>query len=128
MMWWIGAAMAQQVTVTVDPEVAQQVGIDPTEVQQQVSERISGAFRLPDQTEFLRQMADANAMASKGMGVDYATNPQRFVVGASFGSAVNGVGATFLRGTDTLPEGGFSVQLSAMGALNLGLQIGRAHV
>lgn len=113
-------AQAQDVTVAIDPDLAQQAGVDPTEVEQQIHDATSGQLKLDEPQAFLEQMAAANAFATKGMGVDYATNPQRFFVGGAFGTAVNGAGFTFVRGEETLPTGGFALQASANAGLNLG--------
>jgi len=77
-------------------------------------------LKLGDQTEFLEQMASATALSARGMGVDYASSPQRFVVGGSIGSALNGSGAGFGYGTGLLPSGGFAFQAAAMAGMNLG--------
>ena len=77
-------------------------------------------LKLEDQTEFLEQMAAATALSARGMGVDYASSPQRFVLGGSIGSALNGSGAGFGYGSGLLPSGGFAFQASVMGGLNLG--------
>jgi len=77
-------------------------------------------LKLEDQTEFLEQMAAATALSARGMGVDYASSPQRFVLGGSFGSALNGSGAGFGYGSGLLPSGGFAFQAALMGGMNLG--------
>ena len=82
---------------------------------------IDDALKLGTLEEFLRQMANANAIATRGMGVDYASNFKRFVVGAGIGTGVNGVGASLTRGDSGLPEGGFAFQMTVMGGLNLGM-------
>ena len=115
-----GAAWAQEVVVHVDPELAAQTGVDSAEVERQIKAASGGQFKLDAPRTFLEQTAAANAFATKGMGVDYASNPQRFVVGGSFGSAVQGAGLTFVRGKESLPEAGFALQAAVMAGLNLG--------
>lgn len=117
-------AQAQSFVVTIDPQLADQAGIDPSGAESSIHDAADGALKLGDQTAFLAQMANANAFVTKGMGVDYASNPQRFVFGASIGSAVNGVGPSFGHGDAALPEGGYSFQLSGMAGLNLGILAG----
>lgn len=77
-------------------------------------------LRLSDDQTFPAQMGEAAALSTKGMGVDYASNPQHVVFGGSLGTAVNGAGFTFGRGPDPLPAGGFAFALSAMVGVNLG--------
>jgi hypothetical protein len=113
-------ASAQQIHVALDEDKAAQVGLDASELEADLSSTISDELKLGDQTVYLQQMAQAAILSSKGMGADYASNPQRFVLGGSVGSAVNSSGARFGKGQDTLPEGGFAFQVTAMAGLNLG--------
>ena len=108
-----GAAQELQLSI-VDPRV------DEAALQAQLSGVISDDLRLSSEQTFPTQMAEATAFSTKGMGVDYASSPQKFVFGASVGSAVNGAGFAFGRGEDMLPTGGFAFALSAMAGVNLG--------
>ena len=85
-----------------------------------LSNAIGDDLMLGDQTGFMSSMADAAAISAKGMGVDYATNFKRFIVGGSLGSGVDAAGAQFGKGGDLLPEAGFAFQVSAMAGVNLG--------
>lgn len=115
------AAHAQAtVVIDIDDYQAQQLGIDADQLEADLNAAIEQDLKLEDQSAFLSQMARAALMAGKGMGVDYASNPQRFVLGGSVGSAVNAAGARFGRGDDGLPKGGFAFQAAAMAGLNLG--------
>ncbi len=64
-------------------------------------------------------MAEAAALSTKGMGVDYASNAERFVLGASVGSAASS-GLRIGEGQSQLPQEGFAFQVSAMAGMNLG--------
>ncbi len=121
-------ALAQQVRVQVDPQLAAQAGLDAEQIQQDIADKVDGTLHIDGHEEFLERMANANALSTKGMGVDYASNPQRFVVGASFGSSENGIAPSLTWGPEQLPEGGYSVQLSLMAALNLGFLSGDESV
>ena len=120
MLWGLSTAAAQEVVVNIDQDVADTFGIDSTEASDGITSSINEGLNLVDQEAFLQSMANAAAMSSKGMGVDYASNIKRFMFGASFGSAVNSAGFSFGRGGRELPEDGFSFQVSAMAGLNLG--------
>ncbi|MDP2309732.1 MAG: hypothetical protein Q8P18_27175 [Pseudomonadota bacterium] len=111
---------AQEIDIIIDPALAQQAGVDAEEVRTQIRTATEGALKMDAPEAFLQQMATANAFATKGMGADYASNPQRFFAGAAVGTAVNGAGFTFVRGTDTMPEAGFAFQAAANAGLNLG--------
>lgn len=93
---------------------------DEAQIRAALGSLAADSFRLEDQSDFLEQMADATLLAAKGMGVDYASSPQRFVVGASVGSALSGTGFGFGYGTGVLPSGGFAFQMAITGGLNLG--------
>jgi hypothetical protein len=90
------------------------------ELETAMASTIDEEFKLSDQRVFLEQMAEATAMSARGVGVDYASNPQRFVLGGSVGSGVDGVGLSFGRGEGLLPAGGFAFSATAMAGLNLG--------
>lgn len=113
-------ASAQSITINVDPDLAAQAGLDAPSVTADLKDVGRSDLQLEDLSGFMSQMANAAAMSTKGMGVDYATNPQRFVVGASVGSAVSGAGVQLGRGGKSVPEGGFAFQITGMAGLNLG--------
>ncbi len=91
---------------------------DAAVLRQALGGAVDDQLRMDGQTEFLQQMATATALSAHGMGVDYASNPQRFVVGGGIGSAVDGAG--FGYGDGLLPASGFAFQVVAMGGFNLG--------
>lgn len=113
------AASAQELSLSiVDPRV------DEAALRAQLNEVVSGELRLSSEQTFPAQMAEATAFSTKGMGVDYASAPEKFVLGGSVGSAVYGSGFGFGRGDDLLPTGGFAFALSAMAGVNLGAAAG----
>lgn len=114
------AAFAQQVSINIDPELAAQAGLDPETVEQKLDSALDEDLHLVDMSPFMTEMANAAVLSTKGMGVDYATNPQRFVVGASVGTAVSGNGVRFGRGSEGVPSGGFALQIAGMAGVNLG--------
>ncbi|RME20890.1 MAG: hypothetical protein D6798_19410 [Deltaproteobacteria bacterium] len=114
------SARAQEISFDINDDVAAKLGLDPNAVEAELQANATRSLRLDEVTDFLGQMAQANQMATKGMGVDYASNPQRFVVGGGLGTAVNSHGVSFQRGSDNLPTGGFAFQAAVMGGLNLG--------
>ncbi len=113
-------AHAQSIDINLDAAKAKEYNLDVNGLEDNLSSAVSDQLNIGDQTAFLEDMANAAALATKGMGVDYASNPKRFVFGGSFGTAVNGVGASFGRGDYSVPEGGFSFSASAMVGINLG--------
>jgi hypothetical protein len=105
----------------IDPDLAAEAGVDPDEVNQELRGATSTSLKFDGLKEYLAQMANANSLATQGMGADYATNPQRFVVGASIGTAACGNGLDFVNTGDQLPETGFAAEASGMAGLNLGV-------
>lgn len=114
------AAQDFQIVIT-DPNT------DASLIEEELGPTVTDQFRLEDQTEFLEQMAAATALSARGMGVDYASSPQKFVLGGSIGSALNGTGAGFGYGDGLLPQGGFAFQGAVMGGMNLGAFVDDDH-
>ena len=117
----LSPAFAQEVNIEIDPRIAAATGINVAKYEDQMREEINTNLNLEDQEAYMVEMANATAMAMKGMGVDYASNPQRVVTGFSFGSSVNASGAHFGWGDGITPTGGFSFQMAVMAGINFGL-------
>jgi hypothetical protein len=115
------ARAAEGVSVTLVEE-AHQYGLSDEDV----SAAIGGAdvLHLGDPDAYLRSMADASALATKGMGVDYASNFEKFTFGWSVGSGVSGDGVHLGRGGGEIPKYGFSLQMCGTAGLNLGVLSG----
>ncbi len=101
-------------------DFATAVGMNTTELAQDIQGRVEDLFEAVNPTEYLREMADAAALANRGLGVDYASNPKLFVVGAAGSVAVtlgeDGLGEL----GSNKPVGGASVNATVMAGLNLG--------
>jgi hypothetical protein len=113
-------AIEADVQITLPPE-AKQAGMDEEALEAELRSAIGGQLRTTDLGGYMGQMADANVLSAKGMGVDYGSDMQRFAFGGAFGTAVNGAGAALDGGTaEGLPETGFALQIGAMAGLNFG--------
>ncbi len=113
-------AVEAQVDITL-PAEAQQAGFDEAALEAELVSAIGSQLHVVDLGGYMDQMADANVLSAKGMGVDYGSDMQRFAFGGAFGTAVSGAGAALDGGTATgLPETGFALQVGLMGGLNLG--------
>lgn len=123
----VSLARAADVTVEVTlPAEAQQAGLDADALETELARTIGDQLRVVDLGAYMDQMADANVLSAKGMGVDYGSDMQRFAFGGAFGSAVNGAGAALDGGTARgLPETGFALQIGAMAGVNLGALAGK---
>ncbi|MFZ5478348.1 MAG: Lsa36 family surface (lipo)protein [Myxococcota bacterium] len=119
----VAAALAAgpvNVELVLDEDL-QALGLDEAQLEEAMENAANEQMRLPEMGQYLAQMADANVLSAKGLGVDYASNMQRFAVGGGFGSAVNEGGFRFVAGEEPLPDTGFAFQISAMAGLNLGV-------
>lgn len=126
MIAWMAAlaapgAHAQTVTFDLDAAKAQQYGLDTADIESTLGAAIGDQLNLVDPTTYLSHFADAAAVATKGMGVDYASNFEKFSVGGTLGTGVAGVPLSFARGQEELPEGGFSFMAALHAGVNLGV-------
>jgi hypothetical protein len=117
----MGSGWAQSVEFDIDDDRAAEAGIDAAAVEGGLGTAIDTGLNLVDPTKMLEHYANAGAMAMKGMGVDYATNPKAFSVGGVLGSSVSGVPLGFGRGGGDLPPGGYAFMASLYGGVNLGM-------
>src|SRR5678815_926151 len=115
----IPTAFAQTVAFDLNTDRARELGIDEAAFNRDLSASVEKDLGLVDPSGYLHRFARAAAVASKGMGVDYASHPKIFSVGAAVGTAVSGIPLTFERGDD-VPESGFAFQTSIYGGINLG--------
>src|SRR5262245_10397033 len=113
-------ASAQTVVFDIDEDRAQSLGLDARGIETNLTDETSVELNLVDPDGYLARFARAAAIAAKGMGVDYASHPKKFVVGASVGTAVSGIPLAFERDEDELPESGFAFMTSIHAGLNLG--------
>jgi len=118
------ALAATGMSVNIDPTLADKYGLDAGGMEDALGGSIQEELHLGDASAFLGAMADASALATKGMGVDYASNFEKFMVGMSLGSGVSAGGATFNKGGQELPDYGFSFQMAGTVGVNMGLLSG----
>ncbi|MBN1336425.1 MAG: hypothetical protein JXB39_10735 [Deltaproteobacteria bacterium] len=117
-------ALAQQVHVTIDEELARQAGLDPSELEIDLDGELHDVLHLDDLSAFLDAQANASTLAVRGMGVDYASNVEWGVIGGSLGTGIDAGGFRFDRGGPSLPEYGYAFQATAMAGINLGVWTG----
>jgi hypothetical protein len=115
-------AHAQQINLSIDPAATGGLGLlDEQQIEGELNQALADTLKLGDQDQFTRSMAEAASISIKGLGVDYASNIEKFVVGVSVSSGAHEAGVSFKKGDATLPKGGFAGQLTLMAGLNLGL-------
>ncbi len=115
------AVAAPNVSINFDEAALSAAGIDASEFESVLSGQIEDKLQLEADPARMEQLARANAHAVRGLGVDYASNPELFAFGLSVGTAVNSAGfSLFSRESNLLPDNGFTAQAGIMGGLNLG--------
>lgn len=119
-----GGASAGEVTVTLTPgdaaDFATDLGIDLSELEQRLADEIGEIFNVVDSAEYLRAMADAQAMANSGLGADYASNPTSFVVGLGGAIAVALGDEGLDERKEDRPVATPGVSVAIVGGLNMG--------
>jgi hypothetical protein len=111
---------AQTVTIDLDDQKAAEFGLDTQSLEDSINQQINDQLKTDTPDVYMTQFAEASALALKGMGVDYASNPKIFSIGGTLGTGVAGIPWTVTRGTSELPEGGFAFMASLHGGLNVG--------
>src|SRR5262245_32685245 len=125
-MWLLAlaeSAFAQDATIAFDFDEGRlsDLGIDAGDLRDGLTSQVTKDFGLVDPGALLEAFARAAAVSTKGMGVDYASNPDKFVVGAGVGAAVSQQDIAFVRGSTPVPTGGYAFMTSLYGGLNLGI-------
>ena len=118
------AAIAAEATIALDiSDVGLNMGIDPAQLEDELTTHVNDALDDVDLSTYLVSLGAANDIASKGLGVDYASMLKAGVVGVGGGVAFNSEGAT--SGLDDLTDDanrlrtrGFGFQASVMGGVN----------
>jgi hypothetical protein len=117
-------AVAQHVDVAIDEGLAEEAGLDPVQLEADLDAELRSVLHLDALSTYLTSMAGASFLATKGMGTDYASNVETFVVGGSVGTGIDDGGFRFGRGGQDLPPFGYAFQATAMAGLNLGVLAG----
>jgi len=120
------AAQRAEAQVAVDvqltPEgdmLAQQLGITSQELGARMATAINEAYAVTNIDGFIRSFADATAFSMRGLGVDYASDPNSLVLGVGVNLAV--AAGDELSESDR-PTAGLAANLGFMAGLNLASQ------
>ena len=113
-------AAAQTLTIDLDEKAIAAAGMDPAVIQQTVDGYLSQDLHIADIDAYMDQMAEAAVFSTRGIGVDYASNPKGLVFGISAGAAGAGLSKDLFRGEGALPPQGYAFQTSVMAGVNLG--------
>jgi hypothetical protein len=113
-----------QVTVGVqlNPEgdaLAQQLGITSAELASRMQTTINDAYGATNVDGFIRSFADATAFSMRGLGVDYASDPNSLILGVGINVAV---AAGDEISESERPTAGLAPNIGFMAGLNLASQ------
>ena len=124
LLWSPASARAQGVTVNIEPgpgaDFAAQLGLDLDELEDQLRTEIEDIFHSIDANSYLRAISDAQAFSTKGLGVDYASNPTFLSIGGAANATVSFGNDGFNEPQNDQPIVGLSANVSIMAGLNLG--------
>ena len=112
-----------QVTVSLQalPEIeefANNVGFDLDGLEAELAQQLEEVFHVVEPVEYLRALADAQAFSSKGLGVDYATNPTVLSVGVTGNATVAFGDKGFDEPSSDQPVVGLAANISIMAGVN----------
>lgn len=114
-----------QVRVQFDPsgpgaQFAQQAGLELPVLQQQIENELNALFQTARVDDYLKAFGDAQSFATRGMGVDYASNFKAVMVGVAGNLSLNVEKAYRPKGTLTEPPaGGVAPNATIMAGVNL---------
>lgn len=115
-----GRADAQvMVGVQLNPEgdaFATRLGITPAELASQMQTLINDAYGASDVDAYIRSFADATAFSMRGLGVDYASDPDSLILGIGANFAV--AAAEQVNATER-PTSGLAANIAFMAGYNL---------
>jgi hypothetical protein len=118
-------ARAAEVTVKIQEspaaaQFAQQAGLDVPMLEAELRRELENLFQTYRVADYLRAFGDAQAFASRGMGVDYVSNFQAAMIGVAGNLSLNVERGYLPQETRTRPPaGGVSTNATIMAGLNL---------
>jgi hypothetical protein len=94
-------------------DLAADLGLDVAGFENTLRDKVKEALGIAAVGDFLRSFSDATSFSNRGLGVDYASNSER---------AILGIGANLALAADLegeLPSAGAAANITVMGGLNL---------
>jgi len=116
-------AQAGTVNITIEPgpgaDFAAQIGLDLNELETRLRDELEEIFQVVQPKSYMRALADAAGFSNKGLGVDYASNPQVISVGAGVNLSVGFGDKGFDEPRSDQPVLGLAANFSIMAGGNL---------
>jgi len=100
-------------------QLVQQLDITPQQLAMRMQDGINSAYGAADVNGFIRSFADATAFSMRGLGVDYASDPNSLIVGVGVNFAV---AASDTVSASERPTSGLAANIGFMAGLNLASQ------
>jgi hypothetical protein len=100
-------------------QLAQQLGITQAELASRMQNAINVAYGATNVDGFIRSFADATAFSMRGLGVDYASDPNSLILGIGANFAV--AASEDVSASDR-PTAGLAANIAFMAGLNLASQ------
>ena len=110
------------VSVQLNPEgeaLASQLGVSSQDLAMRIQDRINDAYGASNVDGFLRSFADATAFSMRGLGVDYASDPESIILGVGANFAV---AASEEVTAEERPTSGLAANIAFMAGYNLASQ------
>jgi hypothetical protein len=99
--------------------LASGLGVTPAELARQIQDAINVAYGASEVDDYLRSFADATAFSMRGLGVDYASDPESLILGIGINAAV---AASEQVSASQRPTAGLAPNVAFMAGLNLSSQ------
>ncbi len=106
-------------TVTPNPaaeDFANEFGLDLTGLELELENQLAELFQVIEPSKYLRALSNTQAFSSKGLGVDYASNPEVVSIGAA-GNFTIAVGSNSLEAANV---DGVAANIAVTAGVNLG--------
>jgi hypothetical protein len=117
------AARAVDLTLSIAPgpgaDFAKQAGLNLGQLQMILEQQLQEYFQLYRLDDFLKKLGDGQSFTNRGLGVDYASDFNAFILGMGANVAFNLDSAFKSKTTGQLFEYGRGVNLTVMAGLNL---------
>jgi hypothetical protein len=124
-LFWLSSPSARaDVEIMIEPgngrQFAEQAGVDLAGIEMQLRDELRALFQTYRLGDYLRSFSDAQSFATRGLGVDYASNG-RLMVGIAGNVSLNVEKGFVPRDTKTRPAvSGVSTNATLMAGMNLG--------
>ena len=127
LMTTASSAAAQQIDIQYNPAaralLENQLDLTTDQLNTLITDEIRALYGLVDTATFLRLSANAQGMANKGIGVDYASNLDGWIFGVAFSVAAD-AGDADIEDFNALADGNTERAVPVAAGAQIGLMLG----